>query len=135
MHLTLDVEYDYDFSLIAISCFEWEYRLAWLINKAIDTDLVRVDDLEMTNKDSQSSHPVYVGSHFDGEATLTLIKNREEDGILMPELAQIDFLLKAENYQDSEEDLMASLRKIPQIQAAFLIDVNQLKHKEYLITD
>ncbi|NNE55852.1 MAG: IPExxxVDY family protein [Flavobacteriales bacterium] len=133
--ITLDIDYDFDFSLVAISCFEWEYRLAWLINKKLGSNLVRDEDLEVRFKSDQSYHALYTGACNDGECKLALIKNREADGIMMPELVQIDYMLKIEDAYSNAEDYVKKLREITQIQGAYLIDVEKLRYKEYLITE
>jgi len=131
----LDVEYDYDFLLLAISCFEKDYRMCWLINKQLNVNLERGEDIEVEYKEGNSVHSVFTGEYEDEHCHITLIKNRDSEGILLSELAQIDYLLKIEEFPGEEDDLAQELRSISQVKAVYQIEPNDLKDKEYLIID
>lgn len=131
----LDVEYDYDFLLLAISCFEKDYRMCWLINKQLHVNLEREEDIEVAYKEGSSVHSVFSGEYEDEHCHITLIKNRDSEGILLPELAQIDYLLKIEEFPGEEDDLAQELRSISQVKAVYQIEPTDLKYKEHLIID
>ena len=131
----LDVKYDYDFLLIAISCFEKDYRMCWLINKQFNIDLARTEDIEVEYKDAKSVHSVFSGEFEDEHCHMTLIKNRDSEGVLLQELAQIDYLLKIEDYPGEPQELTQILREISQVKAVYQIQPENLRHKEHLIID
>ena len=48
--LSLNFEEDYSFLLIGISCHAKDYRLCWELNKLLNFDFARADDLEINSK-------------------------------------------------------------------------------------
>lgn len=131
----LDVEYDYDFLLLAISCFEKDYRMCWLVNKQMGTQLERGEDISVEYNEGSSVHSVFSGEFEDEHCHFTLIKNRDSEGVLLPELVQIDYLLKVEEYPGNVEELISAIRGIPQVNGVYPIEPKKLKYKEHLIID
>lgn len=109
--------------------------MCWLINKQFHIDLARAEDIEVEYKDGKSVHSVFSGEFEDEHCHMTLIKNRDSEGVLLQELAQIDYLLKIEDYPGEPQELTQALREISQVKAVYLIEPDDLKHKEYLIID
>ena len=48
--LTLDIEYDYEFILIGISCHSRDYKLCWAINKQQGFNFIKEAEIELTTK-------------------------------------------------------------------------------------
>ncbi|WP_026897579.1 IPExxxVDY family protein [Daejeonella oryzae] len=134
---TLKYELDLDFVLLAITAPLKDYRLCFKINKQLNFDLSRKDELELFF--SASEVPVYYSrylyhqAHTDTE--FHLIANKGTGGFLIPEMKTVDFFLLIRNYIDEEElrALISSLNKIPEILVAVEVDPKKLKSKENLI--
>ena len=132
MLLELDVEYDIDFLLLGLSCFEKDYRLCWLINKQLSVAFSRADDLCLLRNDVEQCFPRFTYSWESEDAELTLLKNRTAAGVLLPELRQVDYLLKVDA-EELPQDLFEQVRQVPRVAAVFVLEPNGLKEKEVLL--
>lgn len=130
----LDIEVEYDFELIGLSSHEKDYRLAWALNRNMGWRLSRKEDLEL-KRDHSISYFAQFQYVLPFEKTIfTLIDNKTEDGLLITELAQFDYLLKAENAPWELDDLFfRQLKKTPFLIAAFPLQLEKLKNKHLLM--
>ena len=131
----LVLEYDLDFALFGISCHEQAYRLCWQLNRELGMNLERADeDISFLHKEEESFHPLYTYETED-MTWFSLVKNRSERGVLIPELPHIDYFLKVEDLLEDEDELRNKIRGLRFVNAVYSIDVEQLKSKENLIFD
>lgn len=122
----------YNFKVIGISCHLKDYKLSWLLNKALNINLVkRANDIELLSKQGKSLHSVFEYNNEEDFFNLTLIKNRSE-GLLVSELSNADYFLKLEGEIDLEKT-RKRLNEIDAILALFPIDLNKIKSKENFI--
>lgn len=136
--LTLDIEYDYEFILIGISCHARDYRLCWALNKEIGFDFVKDDDIELRTKKNQTITSFSKFSYYDEDQRLKyiLISNKGTNDYLVPEQKkQADYLLMIEgSMADAEQnEFITRLKQIELIQLAFKIEVDSLKSKQNLL--
>mgnify|MGYP006928171136 CR=1 FL=1 len=131
----LDAEYDYDFLLLAISCYEKDYRMCWLINKALGIEMSREEDLEKKQREEESFHSVFSASVDDDTIQFTLIRNRTEHGVLLPELRQVDYLLRIDGSMETASDIAECLRAIPQVVGVYEVDPMELNDKAHLVIE
>ena len=128
---------EYDFKLIGITSHENDYHLCWKINQSLDMHLVRLEDLHVFNSKFKINQDfsLYHYSDEDTMAEYHLISNRCENGYLLEELRNIDFLLKISGDMDEQfiNNLLSRLRTIEGVTAAFELDPSQLKSREKLI--
>jgi hypothetical protein len=134
--LTLDLEYDFDFILIGISCHSPDYRLSWALNKRLDIDLERLKDIELQLTKNVSGFFSFYG--FDDEeshTTINLISNRSSEGYLIPEMKQFDYFLQYWGpYSDEElDDLNSEVRGISLVLTSLRIDPMDLKSRNNLL--
>ncbi len=122
----LAFDFDSDFKLIGIASHENDYRLSWAINKSLDVDFVRVDDLIINHPKHKIETPYSMYSYFDEDNFISynLISNKSEKGFLLPNMANIDFILKISEETDSDilDNLLKKLKKIDIIITAFFIE-------------
>lgn len=132
---TLNIEEDYDFSLIGISCHAKDYRLCYELNKILEIDLVRGEDLDIDSKNTKANYALY--DYIDEENFIDyyLISNRSNKGYLIPEHKSTDFflLLKGASNDDIIENIINKISEIQLVLTSFQIDVNSLKSKQNLI--
>lgn len=131
----LEVEFDFDFSLFGISCHSANYRLAWALNKNLDLDLERTDDIELSFGESTGFFSFYKYDDEESYTTYHLISNRSDAGYLIPEMKQIDFFLQYWGPM-SEADLAhlpEDLRKVTSVLTAINIDPMSLKNRNNLL--
>lgn len=132
---TLNIEDDYDFSLIGVSCHAKDYRLCFELNKAFEIDLIRAEDLDIDSKKTKANYALF--EYLDEENFLDyyLISNRSKNGFLIPENKSIDFfiLLKGASNDGIVENMINKISKIDLVLTSYQIDVETLKSKQNLI--
>ncbi len=133
----LDIEYTFDFELYGIISTVKAYKLAWELNHALGSKLVKVEDYEVQHKKKVVNYLHY--AQIGEVNSLKLFKNKsnEENGgrdFLVPEHPHFDFILLAhgEAFTDSNR-LQELLRNIPSIELVAFIPLAALKTKEYFI--
>lgn len=71
----------------------------------------------------------------EGEVEYYLISNKSSDGVLVPEMNNVDFFIIIKQFIDKEDlnYLINGLNKLPDIQVAAKIDPAKLKSRENLV--
>lgn len=134
--LVLDLEFDFDFSLFGISSHVANYRLAWGINKLLEIDLERVEDIDLSFEIHKTGNfSLYRFDDEDSYTTFHLLSNRCETGYLIPELKQIDFFIQYWGPMAKKElsSFKDELREIPSVLASMQIDPMELKSRNNLL--
>jgi hypothetical protein len=156
----LDSEYDYDFSLLAISAYVPDYKMCIEINKLLNIELVRDIAIELSTKNTHTPLLFSCFSYQDEEeqsefillsnkssntvaastktvSAPSLFNNDREDikFLLIPELAQTDFLfiLKADNHAEMIYNMQNKLKTITFTLSVQTIEVETLHSKKNLI--
>jgi hypothetical protein len=153
--LLVDDFNDDTYSLLAIHCTIEDYRVVYLLNQYLQINLKRKpQDLDF--KYAASSYSIYEWEDRAQKTTWNLISNvckKEEDSListgslfdtqskitrthnLMPELKQVNYLLKINNGGGfiNEKVIILKIQEISQIAAVYSIEVSQLKSKDNLI--
>lgn len=134
----LEPEYDYDFFLVGISCHEKDYRVCWGVNKVLDLDLEKVDDLEIHSKkpNEDAMFALFSQQMTDTEVDYFLISNKTPGpGLLIPEQKSADYFFIARGpFDGNDEDrMLSSLKSISFVLTAFRLDPDSLKSKQNLI--
>ncbi|RFZ81873.1 IPExxxVDY family protein [Mucilaginibacter terrenus] len=133
----LKFEIDFDFVLIALTTSLKDYRICYLINKSLNFNFVKVEDLELEIGANQS--PVlfsnYLYSWENTETDFIFIANKGYEGYLVPEMREADYFMIIKNYIDESdlETIISSLNKIPEVVAAVKIDPKKVKSRENLL--
>ena len=104
--LTLKFEPDLDFILIAITVPLKDYRFCYKLNKQLNREFYRIEELELQfNIDEE---PFYFSRYFyqdtNTENEFFLLANKGSEGFLIPEMKTVDYFLLIYNFFD-EEDL------------------------------
>jgi len=133
----LKFEIDFDFILIAVTCSLKDYRICYLINKYLNFNFTRTEDLEL-DIGVAGRAVLFSLFHFSWETTETdfyFIANKGSDGYLVPEMREADYFIIIKNYIDDDdlENIISALNKIPEIVAAVKIDPKKIKSRENLL--
>lgn len=130
---------DFDFSLLAVASQLKEYKLAWLINRELDVNLVKQQDeiFHFLGDDKLFiSNYLYQTEH----SRIRLVCNRSKEGsptvqYLVPELKQFDYLMLIEgfDYTWGDGDPRDIIKEINGVQMVNQIEVDQLKSRDNLI--
>jgi len=133
--ILLNIEEEYDFSLIGISCHSKDYRLCWELNNSLSVDLIRVNDLDINLKNSVGNFSFYEFIDEENYIEYFLISNRSSKGFLIPELKTTDFLfmIKGASYNDSVNDLAEKISALPVVLTSYVINIDELKSKQNLL--
>jgi hypothetical protein len=134
------VEHSYDFELIGLVSHVRDYKMAWIVNKELDLNLVKFDDIEL---DFITPPNLIIAHYFLSlpHGRIQLLKNRALNSTnqilyLIPELKSMDYFLLVHDrsFQISINTFATQLNKNTLIQNAMTLDVNKLKSKENLLT-
>ena len=133
----LKFEIDFDFILIALTTSLKDYRICYLINKSLNFNFVRQDDLKL-DIGAGATEVLFSIYHYSWETTETdfyFIGNKGSDGYLVPEIKSADYFLMIRNYIDDTEldTIVSALNKIPEVVAAVKIDPKKIKSRENLL--
>jgi hypothetical protein len=136
----LHVEPTFDFELLGIVSPIRDYRMAWLVNKELELNLVKSEDLEL---EFLSAEKLEISQYFLSlpHGFIQLLKNKalnssEQLAYLIPELKNLDYFLLVQDETDQLElsNFMEKLSQNSLVQSIVRIDISKLKSKENLLT-
>lgn len=137
---TLQITHQYDFDLLGIVAPLKDYKMAWLINKSMGINLVKVADFRMEflkKPDLLISQYILEKEH----GFIQLLRNRSYSheglaGHLVPELQFMDYFLILQDYT-YETDINSYIETLSTsnlIQKVVKLDISKLKSKDNLLT-
>lgn len=133
------MQFDYDFYLIGIVSSLKVYRLSSSVNKLLNSNLLRVDDVlnQFGDDYEDASYARYAGEDEENEILYDLIANKNENGPLIKEKKEVDYFLiiNGPDLKINIKSLISELNSIQHVQLAFELDVNTLKSKQNLILE
>jgi hypothetical protein len=125
-----------DFQLIGVSSYENDYRVCWDINNCLKIDLQRRENLVINDRKTGISRefPLFQFEDENMYVVYKLIGNKSENGLLVKEWKNIDFLLKisGEFSKKNLADTLLLIKKSILIQTAIILEVNQQKTLQLL---
>lgn len=158
--LLYEEEPEEPFTLIAIHCSEEEYKVAYLMNKFLNTRFKRRKfDVDFTFEglittfpifdfmDEINFHQYYLVSNkcrtieaslqSSGGLFAELDSEKAKDHYLLPEFKKVDYFLKI--YSDFDvmtvSTFISEINKIKQIISAYVVETDKIKSKNNLIFD
>ena len=133
--LTLEVEEDYDFELIGICSHAKDYRLSWEMNKALELDLVKGDNYDLSVKGEKQSYSFFNFIDEENWVEYYLINNRTVNGILITEEKKSDYflLIRGVLRGGQKESLVKGIAEIKNVLTTYEIEVKSLKSKSNLL--
>lgn len=132
------IEYEYDFELVGIRSSAKGYRLAWLINSALQIHLVKQEDLAVEFKKGEEKKFSFY-AHEGRINRLKLFKNKPSESdpgkyFLVPEFPHYDFIFLIQmDDKTLIENSVAQLRQVPSIELVSPIPLEGLKSKSNFI--
>ncbi len=133
----LTFEDDFRFILIGISSHENDYRICWALNNTLGMSLKRSENLTIYNH-RLSRNQVFSMYQYADQETLYhyhLISNRCDNGFLLEEMSNIDYILKisGDTGKNFSAQLVHKLKKNDVITTAFEINPSTLKSRKKLL--
>ena len=139
MKQSIKVQFDYDFTLVAIVTSLKQYRLTSYLNKALELQFLRTDDIQNQYNDDHEDgcYARYCADDEENELRFDLIFNKHENGPLIKEKKEVDFFLLVYGPKSKIKlvDLIGKINSIQNVQLAFEVDASQLKSKQNLILE
>ena len=148
--LTFDLEDEY--ALIGIHSAEEDYRLAYLLNKHLHTQLTRYKDcLDFENSTAEfpffeyKDPHTFINYYLINNKHAQFVNNSHNKGLfdgnystisyLIPEKKNVDYFLKIEgcNRPNFMIEWVKKLNNLAPIITSYTIDANTLKSKDHLI--
>jgi len=136
----LVIEPTFDFELIGLAAPVKDYKMAWLINRDLDLDLVRADEIHI---EFLSSSKLEISQYFLSlpHGYIQLLKNKaintsQQLAYLIPELRNLDYflLVQDQTHQTNIATFIDVLSVNPFIQSVVRLDISKIKSKENLLT-
>ena len=128
---------DLNFELIGISSAENDYHLSWNLNNFLSLQLIKNEDLEVFHKRLDSKQEFSQFQYYDDSSLILyrLLSNRSENGYLLEELTNVDYVLQVSGDLESglTDQLVEDLNALDSISLAFKIDATKLKSVHKLI--
>lgn len=133
--LTLKYELDLDFVLIAITSQLKDYMLCFKLNRQLNINLYKIDELVIESNSNEIFFSRYQYQIPESETDVYLLANKGDQGYLIPEMKRVDYFILIRNYISEEEveQMIDGINKLPEILAAIEVDPRKLKSKENLI--
>ncbi len=134
--LKLDIEYVPEFSIIGLVSAQKDYRLCWLLNKQLDTDLKRLRDFIFRPEKNRNPGRFTVFHYALPHLMMRcfLVSNKSSETTLLAEPRNLDylFLLKNPKEQFNIKDISERLRSIPPVEAAIPLITDSKKTSPFL---
>jgi len=133
----LEVEPDYDFSLLGICSHEKDYRISWAINNELGISLQRTQDLELTEKKKGMTSGFSMYSYNDEEKyrEYYILANRNGSSFLLPEQKQADYflLIRSSPAEEEKQEILEKIKRIGLVLTAYEIMPLTLKSRQNLL--
>lgn len=125
-----------DFILYAISSREDIYRISWLINNILKTELKRAGNLELWNKNAEVPYKFdyYEYNKNDSQTVYRLISNKSADGFLDIKHKMFDYFLQITGLpENNKQNIYNTILQENEILAVKTIDNPEKELKEKLM--
>ncbi len=135
-HILTDKQ-ELDFLLIGISSADNDYHLSWLLNNNCGLQLSRMENLEVFHKRLEEKQVFSQFNFYDDNGIIhyRLLSNRSENGYLLEEVPNMDYLLQVSGDLDSgfADRLNKLLNDLDGVRLALTIEHKGLKSAAKLI--
>ncbi|MCE7053536.1 IPExxxVDY family protein [Algoriphagus sp. AGSA1] len=134
------IEHTYDFEVLGLVSPVRDYKMAWVINRELDLNLIKSDDLSL---EFMTQPSLKIAQYFLSlpHGFVQLLRNKalnstNQVAYLIPELKSMDYflLVQDETFQISINTFANQLAKNRYVQNVMKLDVSKLKSKENLLT-
>lgn len=138
--IRLQLDFEFDFSLLALISPAKDYKIAWHLNKTLNLHLCRAKDLCLQ---FPKQGKIYISNFiFEKEyGSFRLLKNRAlgfeniSKPYLLPELKDYDYFIMVRDEAEiwNPGELSENIKRIPLVQFVKQVNPENLKSKENLI--
>lgn len=130
--LKLSPDFETPFILIGIASHENDYRISWALNTNLGFQFVKSENHRVFHKkfNELQEFSLYVSHSNNNGPSFKLLSNRCDNGFLLEDLKNIDFLMVVEE-PDKLGDInnfVSQLKSISFISTAFVLNTTTLKN-------
>lgn len=114
-----------DSQFIGISSHQSDYKLSWAINKSLSINLTHSEnDVEILTKGQKQNFSKFFYEDTDSLILYSLISNIGREGYLIPQMKNIDFVLKISGDVSDRilAELIPKLNRIEFVHLAFKLE-------------
>lgn len=132
----LKIKYEFPFIVFGIVTGVKDYRLCHFINKTLQMNFVRMDDLHMViNKQGDEAIFTYFSDDTYSPEKHLIIVNKGNQTWFFPEIKNVDYLYIVHQPDKgfNEDEMLMKLRQPEIINGAYPIDYEKLKSKDNLL--
>jgi hypothetical protein len=133
----LEMAIDEDFCLLGIVSDEPDYKLCWLLNQALGTDFLKLDDLVLYHRKLEADQVFSLFAYGDDESLVTyrIISNRAAEGCFLDEVRNLDYLvhIQGEISADQINRFLQGAATIPGVRMCVPVALNKIRNKERLL--
>ena len=133
----LDLAIEEDFCLLGVIADEPDYKLCWLINRSLDMNFEKQDELQLYHRKLDEEQVFSNFSYHDQDALITfrIIRNRSENGYFLDELKNIDFLIHIQgDFTPTRiNSFMQAVGALEPVRMCVPSDLSRIKDKERLL--
>lgn len=133
----LDLAIEEDFCLLGVVSDEPDYKLCWMINRSLDMNFEKQDDLQLFHRKLDEDQFFSHFSFHDNDSLITfrIIKNRTENGYFLEELKNIDYLvhIQGEISAAGISNFMHSVSELGTVRMCVPTDLSRIKNMERLL--
>lgn len=124
-------------ALIGIVSHENDYRLSWAFNQYLNLKFIKTSSLTLEHP-KREENPVFSVFKYEDEESFIqyfLIANKSENGYLIAELKNVDYILKitGDIKELSVKELVVKIKKMEFVNTAFIIEDLSTKGLKNLI--
>ncbi len=131
--------YESEFAIMGIACHLNDYRIIHFLNKILDFNFIRYDDLMVYQKNNENplAFPFYYFNDTETHTYFHFISNRSPDGIMINKWKQIDYVLVVLGslHNIDLKSIIKQIKKIPNVLAVSEMPLTKKPEIENLMTD
>lgn len=126
-----------DFCLLGVVTDEPDYKLCWLINRALDMNFEKQEDLQLFHRKLDEEQVFSLFACHDQESLVSyrIIRNRAENGYFLDELKHIDYLIHIQGEFSTSllGTFMQAVNALEAVRMCVPSDLSRIKNKERLL--
>ncbi len=122
--IKFDIKDETDLLVIGITTALKDYKLAFHINKSLNINLKKTKDFCFsTNSKENNYYSLYQYNNTNDPLYINLLENRNPNGVILPNLKQVDFFMMVRNNIPDEtlQNLVRSVKGIKNVIVVFMI--------------
>lgn len=135
--LSSNIDYFEGYQLLGIVSQLRDYSLAFFINKSLDIELKKYEDMDLIDNESDKlGFSWYFYKDEQIQSKIYLISNSSKSRKLFPSKKEMDFFMLIKDYPDEENitnEILPKIRIVQNVLAVFKLQLNEIKNADLFI--